>query len=103
MGEDRIGLRGAEHEHAVAGADGGAYRIAMGRQDVRRLIGQRKRDGHLPAFGIDKDFCDCLRCHVSYRGVQELNVDDRIGRKGDALAIGDRAGNLSTARLGMAR
>lgn len=102
VGEYRISLRSAEYHYAVAGANGGTHRVMMRGHDLCRIVGQRKRNRHLPAFGIDKRFCNCLCCHIGHGGIGQLNVDDRVGRKSHVLVIGDRAGHLGAACLGMA-
>ena len=100
VGEYRISLCAAKHEHAIAGADGRSHRIAMRRVDLRRIIGQREGHGNLASFGIDESFGNGLRRHVGHRGIQKQNVDDSVGRKRHALAIGNRAGELAAGCLG---
>ena len=99
VGKHRIGLRAAEHEHAVAGADGCSHRVAIARNDLGRIVCQRERNGDLASFSIDKSFCNGLRRNVCHRRVKDEHIDDGVSRKRDALTIGNRAGELSVGRL----
>jgi hypothetical protein len=60
VSDHRVGLRGAEHQHSVARTNGRPDRVTIGWHDLRRIVGKRERNGHLAAFGIDKNFCNSL-------------------------------------------
>ena len=81
----------AREQHAPGAVNRGLDRIRVLGDDALSRVGQFEADLHLPALGghggLGQDRLD----HHAGRGIDDPDLDRRIGRQRDALAVGHRA------------
>ena len=96
-GDHRIG-RLRRKERLAVRHDLRAHDVAAAGDDVGCGVGQLERDRHLFARGRHGRLGDAPGRGLRLRDVVEPHLDRGVRRQGDALAVGDRAGDLRLRR-----